>query len=304
MAELKKITLGTRGSKLSLAQTELVVQAFQRVRPELIIGKKIITTKGDVNQSPIPLDTVGKAWFTEEIEQALQAGEIDIAVHSLKDMPPHLPIGLKIITALPRADAADVLISKSGAHLSDLNDHSIVGTDSIRRKALLLAMRPDLIVESIRGNVDTRLKKLETERYDAIVIAAAGLKRLHLEDRITERFDPTVFIPAPGQGILAVELREDRIDLSDIVHEIEDAGTAIAAEIERIFSNTIGGGCKLPIGCYTEINNGNVSIHAVVGTMDGNHVVSKSVSGLSADGKKLAEGLAQDFLNDPVAKYR
>lgn len=299
---MKKIIIGTRGSKLALVQTELVVAALKKVEPLLEIETKIITTKGDTNQSPIPLDVMGKAWFTEEIEQALLAGEIDLAVHSLKDLPPELPQGLKIIPVLPRADAADVLISKSGEHLKGLREGAIVGTDSVRRKALILAERPDLIVNSIRGNVETRVKKLETEHYDAIVIAAAGLARLDMKDRITERFDPKIFIPAPGQGILAVEIKESRTELLELIKKIVHAPSAIAADIEQMFSNAVGGGCKLPVGCYAEIDGEKVAVYAVMGTMDGLHIVRRSQNGNSKDGKKIAEQLALECLKDPVVK--
>ncbi len=297
-----RLVIGTRGSKLSLVQTELVAEALRRAHPGLIIENKIITTKGDVNQSPIPLDAVGKEWFTKEIEQALLAGEVDLAVHSLKDLPLDLPAGLMMIPVLPRADAADVLVSKSGSRLKDLKEHAVVGTDSVRRKALLLAARPDLIVKSIRGNVDTRLKKLETEDYDAIVIAAAGLARLGIGNRATERLDPKTFIPAPGQGVLAAEAKQNRPEIIEMLRGIVHTPAALAAEIEQTFSKAIGGGCKLPIGCYAEIRGKEVSVYVVVGTMDGNHIVRKSKSGRVADGKKIAENLAKECLNDSIVK--
>jgi len=196
---------------------------------------------------------------------------------------------------LPRADAADVLVSKSGLSLRNLRVHAIVGTDSARRKALLLAERPDLSVQSIRGNVDTRLKKLETGNYDALVIAAAGLERLGITERITERFDPKTFIPAPGQGILAVEIKQERRDIAKILDKIIHKPTALAAEIERAFSKAVGGGCQLPIGCYAVIDTESVHIYAVVGNADGSLVVRKSKGGRAADGKKLAEALAKEF---------
>lgn len=299
---MTKIILGTRGSKLSLVQTDLVIEALKREQPDIEIEKKIITTKGDLNQSPIPLDTVGKAWFTGEIEQALSSGAIDIAVHSLKDLPPDIAEGSEITVVLKRGDPADVLVSKNGEKLSGLKKAAVIGTDSIRRKAMLLAERPDLIVKSVRGNVDTRLKKLESEDYDAIVIAAAGLQRLGIADRITERFDPTKFIPAPGQAALAVQSKVSRIDIHNLVSAIVHSPTVSATRIEEAFSKAVGGGCKLPIGCYAEVDQDRVSIYAFLGNSDGTRVARRSSSGDLSDGMKLAAALAAECLEDPAVK--
>jgi hydroxymethylbilane synthase len=198
-----RLTIGTRGSKLALIQTELVAAALKQAHPRLEVGIKIIATKGDTNQAPIPLDTVGKAWFTAEIEQALQSGDIDIAVHSLKDLPPELCPGLISLPVLERADPRDVLVSKAAVPLAALPRGAVVGTDSLRRKAALLLERPDLRVESVRGNVQTRLRKLHEQPYDAIVLAAAGLERLGDLTLVTEFLEPSRFVPAIGQGVLA-----------------------------------------------------------------------------------------------------
>ena len=204
---MRKIVLGTRGSKLALVQTKLVADAVREKFPDLDIETKTITTKGDVNTSPIPLDTVGKAWFTGEIEEELMTKKIDIAVHSLKDVPPDTSKGSIVLPVLRREDPRDVLVSKQNFTFEKLPQGAIVGTDSSRRKAQLLAKRPDLRVQSIRGNIDTRLRKLREEEYDAIVIAAAGLARLSLLDVVTEYFEIDAFVPAPGQGTLAAQAR-------------------------------------------------------------------------------------------------
>jgi hydroxymethylbilane synthase len=304
----QKITIGTRGSKLALAQTVLVADALRRKHADLIIETKIITTKGDIDQSPIPLDSVGKAWFTGEIEQALVDGSIDIAIHSLKDLPPETAPGLMTIIVLERADPRDVLISKSGAFLKDLPPGSIIGTDSIRRKVSLLEQRPDVIVKSVRGNVDTRIKKLQAnhaddagkpdgvEKYDAIVLAAAGLERLGMLNLATEIFDPTVFSIAPGQGILAAQVRADHVDILELLHAIEHEPTRIAAEAEQAFSRAIGGGCKLPIGCYAKIDGDMITIYGMMGSDDGKKVTKKSASGPINEAVHLAEALAKEIL--------
>jgi hydroxymethylbilane synthase len=292
----RKIIIGTRGSKLALAQTQLVIQALAKKYPALAVETKVITTKGDVDQSPIPLDTVGKSWFTSEIEQALVDGSIDIAIHSLKDLPPETALGLTTVVVLERGDPRDVLISKSGMHLAYLPQGAIIGTDSIRRKVSLLDQRPDLIVKSVRGNVDTRIKKLHEENYDAIVLAAAGLDRLGILNLATEIFDPTIFSIAPGQGILAAQSREDDKDVLALLRAIQHEPTWIAAEAEQAFSRAIGGGCKLPIGCYAKIDGDTITIYGMMGSDDGKKVAKKSASGPVGEAVDLAEALAKEIL--------
>ena len=291
-----KIIIGARGSKLSLAQTALVVQALKEKHPELVIEVKIITTKGDVNHSPIPLDAVGKTWFTAEIEQALMNGEIDLAVHSLKDMALESPAGLKTVIVLPRGDCRDALVSKSKKGLLDLPQGSVIGTDSVRRKVLLLDERKDLVVKSIRGNVDTRLKKLYEEEYDAVVLAAAGLERLQMLDVATEIFDPAIFLPAPGQGILTAQARSDQDEIIKMLQDIEHSPTRIAAEAELGFSRAIGGGCKTPVGCHAEVKGDSIYISAIVGNLSDNSVKRESISGPLSDVFELAKELAKKFL--------
>lgn len=300
MSRLQKIVIGTRGSALALIQTELVAEALRRAMPGVAIENKTITTKGDVSMAPIPLDTVGKAWFTREIEQALADDEIDLAVHSLKDVPSEIGDGMVVLPALVRGNPADVLVAKSGGLLKDLRPGAIVGTDSVRRKASLLSLRPDLDVKSVRGNVETRLKKLEMEEYDAVVLAAAGLERLGLIGRATEHFPPATFVPAPGQGILAVQVKSGRHNLVDLIMSIQDSPTAAAAEIEQAFSRAVGGGCKQPVGCYAEVKGDAVVIHAAVGSMDGRQCLVKSKEGSVASGVALAEALAREFLADQI----
>lgn len=292
----KKITIGTRGSQLALKQTGFVIDAILREHPSIKVETKIITTKGDSDQSPIPLDTVGKAWFTQEIEEALQSGAIDLAIHSLKDLPPDVPEGLLVAPVLQREDARDVLISKDLIKLEQLPAGAIVGTDSIRRKAQILASRPDLVVKSVRGNINTRLRKLQDEEYDALVLAAAGLTRLGLQENITEYLEPTEFVPAIGQGILAAEARKDHPFIWDIVTDIQDEDTVLTVEAEQAFSRTIGGGCKLPIGCYARFEGQEVIIHAMVGSMDGFTTARELAKGPREQAVLLATQLAEDLM--------
>lgn len=244
-----KIIIGTRGSALARAQADIAAAALQGVDPDIDISFKIIQTHGDIDQNPIPLDQVGKGWFTKEIEQELLDGTIDIAVHSLKDMAAENPPGLFIGAYLSRENPRDCLVTKNGETLEMLPSGAIVGTDSIRRKLQLLALRSDLRVESIRGNVITRLEKLKTGNYAAVVLAIAGLTRLGLADRAVRVFEPKEMTPAPGQGILALQTKQGT-SLQKLLETINDADAAHAAHLERSFSKTMGGGCKAPVGVY------------------------------------------------------
>lgn len=298
MPKITSLTIGTRGSKLALAQTKLVIDALAEKYPGVDIQPKIIITKGDLNQSPIPLDTVGKDWFTAEIEQALLKGEIDIAVHSMKDLPPDISKDLITLPVLERADPRDVIITKSGSLLKDLPQGAVIGTDSIRRKILLLEQRPDLVVKSIRGNIDTRLQKLRDEPYDGIVLAAAGLKRLGMSNVITEFLDPAVFIPAISQGILAAQTADSR-DTSEVVkmlERIQHMPTHMAAEVEQLFSKTIGGGCKVPIGCYARIAGDAVYVDAFMQDADGGVIKRKSRIGEITSAPTIGEVVARELL--------
>lgn len=253
----KRLIIGTRGSALALAQSEIVSALLHSAHPKLQIEIKVIQTTGDTNQSPIPLDTVGKGWFTKEIEQALLEKDIDLAVHSLKDLAEELPHGLVLAAYPAREDARDVLVTKQGESLEKLKPNAIIGTDSLRRQVQLLALRSDLRVESIRGNVPTRIEKMKAGHYDAIIIAAAGLHRLNRADEITRYFEYEEMTPAPGQGILAVEARSDDDTILKLLEKINDRDVQTAAQIERSFSHTMGGGCKAPVGAYaTKMNTG------------------------------------------------
>jgi hydroxymethylbilane synthase len=283
-----RIVIGTRGSKLALVQTDIVKDALQKLLPGISIETKIITTKGDTNSSPIPLDTIGKAWFTAEIEHALAHGDIDIAVHSLKDVPPEIVRGTIIMPVLRREDPRDVFISKDGLLLAGLKQGAVVGTDSSRRRAQLLALRPDIQIQSIRGNVDTRLRKLREEHYDAIVIAAAGLARLSMLDVVTEYFEAEQFIPAPGQGVLAAQVRSHDTELIELLKKLQDSQTIAAVEAERAFIDAVGGGCKSPIGACAIIEGDSLTLSAMIAAEDGSDVKYDKENGATADATDIA----------------
>lgn len=291
-----KITIGTRGSDLAIIQTEIVKAAILAIDSDIQIDISIIKTEGDKNMSPIPLDTVGKGWFTKEIEKTLLDGSIDLAVHSLKDLPEELPEGLGIAAITKRGDVRDVLVSKNRVKLADLPAGAIIGTDSSRRRLQVLHLRNDLQVESVRGNVNTRLKKLHQGNYDALVLAAAGLQRLNMEKEITEYFDPTTFIPAPGQGALAVETRINDTALNNFLDKINHIPTTTATKAERAFAAAIGGGCKLPVGAYAICQNDRFTLYGMMASLDGTTYVIDQTNGPCVEAKALSKALANKIL--------
>jgi hydroxymethylbilane synthase len=249
MAEKDRLVIGTRGSALALWQTNWVADALRNAYPNVEIEIKTIVTKGDATQaSNVPLSSFGeKGIFAKELEAALLAGEIDLAVHSMKDLAHTLPGGL-IIGAVPaREQPGDALI---GSTFEALPQGARVGTGSVRRRALLAERRPDLQFFECRGNVDTRLRKLDEGQYDAIVLAVAGLRRLGLESRITEVLDPSWFIPDPGQGALAIEVRENDVRVREIIGTLNDPMADATTRAERAFLAAVGGSCQMPIGAH------------------------------------------------------
>lgn len=278
----KKMVVGTRGSKLALWQTNWLIERLKEKQPELIVETKIFTTQGDRIQDR-PLQSVGdEGFFVRELEEALLRGEIDLAIHSLKDLPHQQPDGLSIGATPGRVDARDALISKDGLKLSELPHGAFIGTTSTRRASQLLAYRPDFRILQLRGNVDTRLRKLHEglgtgkpgEQYDAIILATAGLERLSRAGDITERIPFKIMLPAPGQGALAPECRtDDRTVLGYLAQVNErEAQTAVAAE--KSFMAALGGGCQTPVGCYAEVVFRKLVVRGYVGAPDGSRVIN------------------------------
>jgi hydroxymethylbilane synthase len=285
----RRVLVGTRGSALAQAQTEQTLRQLRKLHPDIEFLTQVVKTTGDQGQTL----TVGA--FVKELEEALQRGEIDLAVHSLKDMPTELPQGLAIAAVPKRADPRDVLISPNGRSLEKLPPGARVGTSSPRRAAQLLALRPDLVIQPIRGNVDTRLKKLEAGEVDALIVAAAGLERLGLLDRVTEFFSSERFLPAVGQGALAIEARAGDIFVLNLLKSLDHSETRAAITAERTLLQALGGGCRVPIAAYGRILEGQLVVDGLVASPDGKTLLRDRVYGAleSPDtvGKKLAERL-------------
>jgi hydroxymethylbilane synthase len=286
------ITIGSRGSQLALWQAHWVEARLKELGVECRI--QIIKTTGD-QITNVPLSQVGtKGLFTKEIEEALLDGSIDVAVHSLKDMPTELPQGLTLQAIPEREDVRDALV---GRKLHDLAQGSRVGTSSLRRTAQLWAERPDLVIESIRGNVDTRLRKLDEGQFDAIVLAAAGLRRLGWAERIAEYIPVETICPAVGQGALAIETRDDAGEGALTARKLDHAASRIAVTAERAVLRAMGGGCQVPIGAYATVHGDLVQLQAIVIEPNGRHAVKGKSSGFAVDADRLGTALAEDLLS-------
>jgi hydroxymethylbilane synthase len=264
-----KLTFATRPSALARWQTNYIAKQLQVTWEDLRCEEVIIKTKGDrILDVPLP-EVGGKGLFTHELEAALREGRVDAAVHSLKDLPTEDSPGLSIGLIPERADARDVLISPEGQELDDLPRGAVVGTSSNRRAAQLLAYRPDLSVKSIRGNVDTRLRKVNTDEYDAIVLAAAGVTRLGLQTNISQYLSYEIILPAPGQGALAVQCRADDESTLNILRALEHPPTRLAVTAERAFLEALGGGCSLPVGALATVTEEGIEVQGVIASPDG-----------------------------------
>ncbi|MBO1005582.1 hydroxymethylbilane synthase [Pseudogracilibacillus auburnensis] len=289
---MRKIVIGTRRSNLALTQTNWVREQLEKLELPFEFEIKEIVTKGDRILDVMLSKVGGKGLFVKEIEQAMLNGEIDMAVHSMKDMPAELPEGL-IIGCIPeREDPRDVLVSKGNVKLADLPAGSIIGTSSLRRSAQILAVRPDIEIKWIRGNIETRLSKLENEDYDAIILAAAGLYRLgDKEDLITEYLEPEICLPAIGQGALAIECREDDKELLEQLSKLTSVDTKRAVEAERVFLDKMDGSCQVPIAGFAKVVNDNIEFTSLIASPDGQTVYKEKVIGKSplAVGEKAAE---------------
>jgi hydroxymethylbilane synthase len=272
----RPLVVGTRGSKLALWQTNWLVERLREKQPDLVVETKIITTQGDRIQDR-PLQSVNNdGFFVRELEEALLRGEIDLAVHSLKDLPHSQPEGLVVPVTPGRVDARDALISQRNLALADLPQGAVIGTSSARRASQLLAYRPDFQVLPLRGNVDTRMRKLQEgspENYAAIILAAAGLARLGRAGEISALLPLSVMLPAPGQGALAPECRAGDSRTLDLLGRINDTEAQAAVAGEKAFMAALGGGCQTPVGCYLEIAGGQVSGRGYVGRPDGSKVI-------------------------------
>jgi hydroxymethylbilane synthase len=294
--QMTLIKIGTRGSRLALSQASLVRDVITTVLPGAVIEIIIIKTKGD-KILDVALSKIGdKGLFTKELEQALLQNEIDIAVHSLKDMPTSLPEGLHIGAVTEREDRRDALVSKDRKPLRELGPDDLIATSSLRRRASLLRYNDRLKITDIRGNVNTRLRKMESGECQAMVMAVAGLKRLRLEKCITEILSPSEFMPAVGQGALGLEVRADDDPVNELLSRINHQPTWTEVLAERAFLQKLEGGCLVPAGCLTVLKGTELTVSGFVSSTDGSEYLEGSVSGKASQPSSLGIMLAEKLI--------
>ena len=298
----KSIRIGTRGSQLALYQAKKVKATLENLFPELQVELKIIKTKGD-KILDVALSKIGdKGLFTKEIENALLDGSVDLAVHSLKDLPTSLPEGLKLGAVLERGEFRDALVSKNGKKLTELSAGDVVATSSLRRQAGLMKMNNQIIIKDIRGNVNSRLQKMEDGYCDAMIMAAAGLQRLGLEKYITEIIDPEIIVPAVSQGAIAIEIRLDDPEIEILMQKINHSETWDAITAERAFLAHLQGGCQVPLGCFSKVENGTLTMYGFVASVDGSKFINESISGAISKGAELGVQMAEKMLEKGALK--
>lgn len=291
-----KLTIGTRQSLLALWQSNHTAALLRKEYPECEVVLKKIVTKGD-RILDVPLAQIGgKGLFTKEIEEDLLDGTVDLAVHSLKDMPTILPEGLCLTAITERANVGDAFVSNKYGSFEELPLGAVVGTSSLRRKAQLLAKRPDLEIRDLRGNVDTRLRKLDEGLYDAIILAAAGLERLGHGDRISSLIPADVCLPAVGQGALAIEARTADKEVRDMLSFLNDMNTKQATDAERAFLGLLEGGCQVPIGVHADVEGENIRIEAIIAALDGSTILRDTINGKADDAVSLGQQLGKKML--------
>lgn len=291
-----KLTIGTRQSLLALWQSNHIAALLRKQYPKCEVVLKKIVTKGD-RILDVPLAQIGgKGLFTKEIEEDLLDGTIDLAVHSLKDMPTVLPEGLCLTAITERANVGDAFVSNKYGSFEELPLGAVVGTSSLRRKAQLLAKRPDLEIRDLRGNVDTRLCKLDEGLYDAIILAAAGLERLGHGDRISSLISADVCLPAVGQGALAIEARTEDKEVRDMLSFLNDLTTKQATDAERAFLGLLEGGCQVPIGVHADVEGENIRIEAIIAALDGSTILRDTINGKADDAISLGQQLGKKML--------
>jgi len=291
---MDKLIIATRGSALALWQANHIKSLIER-NHHIPVELSIIKTKGDIILD-VPLAQVGgKGLFVKEIEESLLSGEADLAVHSIKDVPMDLPEGLVLAAVPEREDPADLLLSMRYVSLAELPEGAKVGTSSLRRQAQLLGLRPDLRVVSLRGNVDTRLRKLTENQFDAIVMAASGMKRLGLSASCSSRLAPPEFLPAVGQGALGIECRADRADVLDLVRFLDHEETRLQIEAERGFSARLNGGCQAPIAAYARYEDGGLVLEGLIAALDGSEIIRRKLRQLPGQSPRALGAAAAEL---------
>ena len=294
--KVHKIVIGSRGSQLALWQANWVKAELERLHSNVDINIRVITTSGDKIQD-VPLAKIGgKGLFVKEIEEALLAKEVDLAVHSMKDVPMELPAELVVSVITKRESPLDALISKNGERLVNLPQGATIGTSSLRRSSQLLKYRVDFKIHPLRGNVDTRLRKVKTGNYDAIILASAGLNRLGWTSHVTEEISEEILLPAMGQGALGIETRLDDIKTYDFIATLNHKQTKYAVTAERALVGRLDGGCQVPIGAYAKIENNLISLKGLVASLDGETIYTSENTGPVDDAINIGQELGSRLL--------
>ncbi|WP_294953670.1 hydroxymethylbilane synthase [uncultured Gilliamella sp.] len=291
-----KIRIATRKSPLALWQANFVKQQLETFHLSLVVELVPMVTQGDVLLES-PLSKIGgKGLFVKQLEQAIMNGQADIAVHSIKDIPAVFPQGLTLSTVCQRDEMRDALISNQYQHLDELPHGAVVGTSSLRRQCQLRARYPHLQIKDLRGNVGTRLTKLDNQEYDAIILAAVGLKRLGLQNRIKQYIDTDLILPAVGQGAIGIESRADDKTLTELLAPLEDKNSRICIEAERAMNLALQGGCQVPIACLSQLENDSLTLRGLVGRIDGSEMIKAEITGDFTQAEALGRQLADNLL--------
>jgi len=292
----KQLKIGTRGSLLATTQSTWVKKQIEEHHSDCQVELVKIVTKGDKILDVALAKVGGKGLFVKELEEALLSGEVDLAVHSMKDVPAELPDPLHLGIIPHREDPRDAFIANDYKSINDLPTKAKVGTSSLRRRAQLAAMRPDLVIEDLRGNLDTRLRKLDEKKFNAIILAAAGLNRLGMSHRAACYFSPEEMLPAVGQGALGIELRKDDSELLDGLMFLNHEDTAVAVRAERAFLFRLEGGCQVPIGAYCQVEGDRLQLTGLIASVAGDKIIKSSTSGPRATAESLGAQLAEELL--------
>jgi hydroxymethylbilane synthase len=290
------IKIGTRGSKLALTQANLVADSLKKLDPGITAEICVIKTSGDIMQDVSLTKIGGKGVFVKEIEDALASGTVDLAVHSMKDVPTEIPAGLTFAAILQREDARDVLVSKNNKKMEFMPRGARIGTGSMRRSAQLLAVLPDLAIVSLRGNLETRLKKIETENLQGIILAAAGMKRMGLTEKISQYLPIETMLPAVGQGALGLQIRDSDYALGELVAKLNHVPTAAEITAERSFLRHLGGGCLLPIAAFGKLEDEQLTLEGLVAAPQGTSIIRDKVRGSVLEAEELGKKLAEIIL--------
>jgi len=302
------VKIGTRGSKLSLIQTESVIGMLRRIDPDLEFQKVIIKTAGDVFREKSPYSFGAKGIFEREINLAVIEGRVDFAVHSLKDLPVEEYDELSLAAILKRESPNDVLVSNNGKTLSELKENSVVGTSSVRRMVQIKIHRPDLKVVRLRGNVETRLRRVVNREFDAVILAEAGVRRLGLQDKVSERLPLDVFTPVPGQGAIVVVTRKDNDKMLRLLSKIDDRKSRNECITERIVASRLSGGCQVPMGVIAHQIGNNLSVYSALYSVDGRKKIACNIEGKSDNAldvaKRLASKLFEFGASDIIDEWR